>query len=213
MSTAIKALLLSAILIAAATATGQVTIVNFDFGAVSLDCGYGYTYEGATLSCPYGYPTQNLNAAPGFGWILGGIVARQLAPTSLEGGAGVTEPGTIFSPPPFTGMPFNRAVFLQDVGSFAWQAISGFTPGNYTLSFYLGSRYTSGAYDGNQTVVALIDGNVIGTWSLSSFTPFTLQSVPFLVTTPGTHALEFAGVHRGDHTAFLSYVVITPTRR
>jgi hypothetical protein len=192
-------------------AFAQPTIVNFDFGAVPIVCGYDYAYQGAVTGCnAYGYPTQNFDQSPGFGWILGGIVSRQLAPTSLEGGAGLTGPNTIFSPPPFTGTPFSQAVFLQDVGSFAWQAISGFAAGNYILSFYLGSRYTSGPYDGNQTVVALMDGNVIGTWTLSSYTPFTLQTVPFTVTTPGAHALEFVGVHRGDHTAFLSYVTITP---
>jgi len=68
---------------------------------------------------------------------------------------------------------------LQDHGGTVWQTIPGFTAGNYTLGFYLGSRYYSGPWDGNQTVEALIDGNVIGTWALVSFTPFTWQTVPF----------------------------------
>jgi hypothetical protein len=212
MSTPLRAFVLSAFVIFTVNAVAQVNIVNFDFGTVPIVCGNGYAYQGATTVCTYGYPTQNFDASPGFGWALGGVAARQLAPTSLEGGAGLTGPNTIFSPPPFTGMPFSQAVFLQDVGSFAWQTVSGFTAGDYTLSFYLGSRYASGQCDGNQTVVALIDGNVIGAWTLSSYTPFTLQTVPFTVTTPGTHTLEFVGVHRGDHTAFMSYVVITSTQ-
>ena len=109
-----------------------------------------------------------------------------------------------------TDCPSTQAVFLQNGGSFVWQTVGGFTAGSYILSFYLGSRYDSGQYDGNQTVVALIDGNVIGTWALTSFTPFTLETVPFTVSTGGTHMLEFMGMNHGDHTAFLSYVTITP---
>ena len=91
------------------------------------------------------------------------------------------------------------------------QAVGGFLAGSYTLSFYLGSRYSSGQYDGNQTVEALIDGNVIGTWALTSYTPFTLETAPFTVSTGGTHTLEFRGINYGDHTAFLSDVSITQT--
>jgi hypothetical protein len=202
--------LLFLLLIIPAIGFAQVNIVNFDFGAVRIACANGYAYEGVAASCTYGYNTQNFNQSPGFAWILGAPAARSLAPTSLEGGAGLTGPNTIFSPPPFDGLPFNQAAFLQDVGSFAWQQIKGFTGGTYALSFYLGSRYTSGSYDGNQTVVALIDQNVIGTWVMSSYTPFTLQTAQFTVTTGGSHTVEFVGLNRGDHTAFLSYVVISP---
>jgi len=212
MSAPLRALLLSAILIVAANAAGQINIVNFDFGAVGVACGYDYAYQGAELACnAYGYPTQDFDQSPGFGWILGGVAARHQAATSLEGGAGLTGPNTIFYPPPFDGMPFNQAAFLQDIGSFVWQEVGGFTAGSYTLSFYLGSRYIDCCgYDGNQTVVALIDGRPIGTWALSSYTPFTLETVTFTVSTGGNHAVEFMGTNPGDHTAFLSYVVITP---
>ena len=60
---------------------------------------------------------------------------------------------------------------------------------------------------------AFIDGQVIGTWALISFTPFTLQTASFSVRTGGTHTLQFRGMNKGDHTAFLSYVVITQTER
>jgi hypothetical protein len=139
MSTFARALLLSAMLILAASAFGQVNIINFDFGAVLVQCGNGYAYQGAVTSCPYGYNTQDFDQSPGFGWILGEVAARQLAPTSLEGGSGITGPNTIFYPPSFTGLPFNLAVFLQDRGGFVWQAVN-FAAGSYTLSFYLGSR-------------------------------------------------------------------------
>ena len=139
-----------------------------------------------------------------------GIDRGSIRPPDLNVGAGLTGPDTVFSPPPFTGLPFSQAVFLQGPGSFIWQAVGGFTAGNYTLSFYLGSRYTSGIYDGNQTVVALIDGNVIGSWPLKSFTPFTLETASFTVNSDGSHALEFMRTNVGDHTAFLPYAVITP---
>ena len=205
MSLRLGVLLLS-ILIIPAIALGQVNIVNFDFGAVRISCGNGYAYQGAVTDCPYGYNTQDFDQSPGFGWILGAIVARQLAPTSLEGGSGLTGPDTIFFPPSFTGMPFNQAVFLQDRGGFVWQAVN-FAAGSYTLSFYLGSRCY---YDGNQTVEALIDGQVVGTWALSGCTPFTLQTAVFTVSNGGNHTVEFLGMNAGDHTAFLSYVTITP---
>ena len=211
MSSPLRAFLLVAILGLVASAQGQVNIVNFDFGAVAIACPNGYAYEGPVLSCPYAGPEQNFNASPGFGWTVGTRIAQCCHPQqSLDGGPGLTGPNTIFYPPPFDGLPFHQAVILQDAYTFVWQAVGGFSPGTYTLSCYLGSRYSS-LYDGNQTVEALIDGQVVGTWALSSFTPFTRETTSFTVTTAGTHALEFRGINHGDHTAFLSYVVITPT--
>ena len=213
MSRSLKAFFLCAILTSATTVFAQINIVNFDFGAVPIACSWGYAYQGAETACgAYGYPTQNFDQSPGFGWIMGGVASRHLAPTSLEGGAGLTGPNTIFYPPSFDGMPFHQAVLLQDVGSFVWQRLAGFNAGTYTLSFYLGSRYIDCCgYDGNQTVVALIDGTPIGSWALSSYTPFTLKTVTFTVSTGGNHTLSFMGTKPGDHTAFLSYVTISQT--
>jgi hypothetical protein len=74
-------------------------------------------------------------------------------------------------------MPFSQAFFLQGANTVVAQVITGFVPGeSYTLNFYLGSRYSTGAFDGNQTVELLIDGLVVTTWPLSSYTPFTLQT-------------------------------------
>ncbi len=203
MSARLRCFLLSLVIIVtiAPAAFGAPTIVNSNFGAVPIACPNGYAYQGAQLSCPYTGPTQNFNSAPGFGWTLGI-------------NDGLTGPGTSFQPPPFTGLPFTQAVFLQGPADYDFisQEVGGFLAGSYTLSFYLGSRYNSCCgYDGNQTVQALIDGNVIGTWALSSYTPFTLQTVSFTVSTDGTHTLEFRGINYGDHTAFLSYVSITQT--
>jgi hypothetical protein len=62
-------------------------------------------------------------------------------------------------------------------------------------------------------VEALIDGQVVGTWALSSCTPFALQTSVFTVSNGGSHTVEFLGMNAGDHTAFLSYVTITPRGR
>ena len=124
--------------------------------------------------------------------------------------AGLTGPGSAFGPPSFGGLPFSQAAFLQGGGSSIGQRISGFSPGNYTLSLYLGSRGAGWRWDGEQTVEALVDGNVIATWSLSGSMPFTLKTASFTISTGGAHVMEFDGTHFGDHTAFLSCVRIVP---
>ena len=206
MSTPLRALFLCAILTIAASAFGQVNIVNFDFGAVPVECGSNYAYQGLG-SCsggPYS-PTQNFNQTPGFGWMLGSVVALGEPPFDF-GGAGLTGPYSAFCPPSFDGMPFRQVVFLQSIGSFVAQAVGGFTAGNYTLSFYLGGRCAWGP----QRIAAMIDGNVIGTWDAPPGMPFTLETATFTVSTDGTHVLKFVGINPwGDHTAFLSYVTIT----
>src|SRR5271157_4247737 len=108
MSTTLRALLLSAILLIAASAFGQITIVNFDFGAVRIACWNGYAYQGPLGSCPFFVPTQNFIGSPGFGWVLGAIIARTGPPNNV--GSGLTGPSDDFEPPPFDGMPFNQAV-------------------------------------------------------------------------------------------------------
>ncbi len=201
MSSRLRCFLLFTLVIVATAAFGDPTIVNFNFGAVPIVCSNGYAYQGTTGCTAPPAPHQDYNSTPGFGWNLGI-------------NAGLTGPGTSFLPPPFIGLPFTQAVFLQGYwvgGDVVSQPVGGFLAGSYTLSFYLGSRYSSGQYDGNQTVAALIDGNVIGTWALTSYTPFTLETVTFTVGTGGGHTLEFRGMNSGDHTAFLSYVSITQT--
>jgi hypothetical protein len=207
MSVRLKCILLSAVLMIAPAAFGQITIVNFDFGAVPVGCSdWGFTYQGAVLTCIYPV-TQNFNASPGFGWKLGQVAAVSGSPENY--GSGVTGPNSAFCPPSFEGMPFTQAALLQSIGSFAWQQVGGFTPGSYTLSFYLGGRCGYGT----QRLEAIVDGNVIGTWTVPVGMPFTLETATFTVTTGSSHVLEFMGMNPSDTTAFLSYVVITPTRR
>ena len=204
-----------AAMVMSSAAFGQPTLVNFDFGAVQVACGSGYAYEAPVSWCSgnpllnYNAPAQNYNASPGFGWTLGWPAAI-FGDFPYRIGVGLTGPGTLFQPPPFDGMPFSQAAFLQSVGAFVWQEVPGFTAGSYTLNFYLGSRYRDDCCDGNQTVQALIDGKPIGVWALKSYTPFTLENATFTVSTDGNHTVEFEAMNIGDHTAFLSYVTITP---
>jgi hypothetical protein len=182
-------------------AASSITITNPKFSTPMIACAMGYAYDG---SGDCSAPEQNFNASTGFGWTLA------TPPISGQGGDGLTGPNSLFFPPSFSGLPFTQAVFLQGTNNALSQVISGFSAGaKYTLSFYLGSRFHAAPDDGNQTVEALIDGRVIGTWALSSFTPFELKSASFTVTTAGSHTLEFEGLTTGDHTAFLSDVSIS----
>jgi hypothetical protein len=72
----------------------------------------------------------------------------------------------------------------------------------------LGSRFNGFPNDGDQTVQALLDGNIVGTWVLTTGTPFSLETAVFTGTTNGGETLEFRGVSSGDHTAFVSHVSI-----
>ena len=200
MAAYLRIFLAFAVAMTASVALGEPVIVNFDFGAVPVVCGQGYAYQTLGGDCASIPPQQDFNNAPGFGWTF--ITA---------GGSGLTGPNSAFDPPSFGGLPFSQAVFLQGNGNPISQSIGGFSAGgNYTLSFYLGSRYRSGLTDGNQTVEALIDGNAIGSWALTSFAPFLLEDATFTISTGGSHTLEFLGLNSGDHTAFLSDVSITP---
>jgi hypothetical protein len=172
------------------------SIVNADFSTVPISCGGDYSYQSFGGDCGSIPPQQDFNNSPGFGWTF-----------VTAGGSGLAGPAG-FDTPSFSGLPFSQAVFLQGNGNPIDQAVSFTTGGNYVLAFYLGSRYNGGLTDGNQTVEALIDGAPIGTWSLVSFTPFTLEASPFAVATGGTHTLEFVGLASGDHTAFFSGVAI-----
>jgi hypothetical protein len=174
-------------------------ITNADFSAVPVGCP-GFAYQAFAGDCTSVPQQQDFNGTPGFGWILD------------QGGTGLTVANSAFNPPDFTGLPFSEAVFLQGAGSFVYQAIGGFSAGaDYVLSFYAGSRYFNNPpfSDGNQTVQATIDGIVVGEWAFTSFSPFTQETVPFSVSTGGTHILSLDGITPGDHTAFVSGVSIT----
>jgi hypothetical protein len=187
----------------------SLTVVNANFANVAVQCSSGFAYQsymGGNCAVPSS-PQQPLDSAIGIGWGLAPLPGDGDA--ALLNGDGITNPNTAFNPPPFTGLPFSEAAFLRGINSQVVQTVTGCVPGGlYTVGFYLGSRYGSGCCDGNQTVEALIDGQVIGTWTLVSFTPFNLETVSFTVGSGGSHKLKFMGTATGDHTAFISGVSI-----
>jgi hypothetical protein len=183
------------------------TVVNPDFSAVTIQCSNGYAYQaekGGNCEGP-NEPQQDFNAEPGIGWTF-----RPFSTNISGAGDGITGSNeTAFQPPPFTGLPFSYAALLQGPTSVIGQKINGFVAGgSYVLTFYLGSRYANGCCDGNQTVVVTLDNELIGVWSMTSFTPFTVRTAAFKVATGGSHTLAFSGVVAGDHTAFFSNVSI-----
>ena len=116
-------LLLCAIVMIAPAAFGQITIVNFDFGAVPVGCSSGYAYQGAVLYCsrPYG-PTQNFNASPDFGWYLG-LPLGSSGPPNLTLAPASPVRTLDFARRPSAGCPSIKRLVLQSLGSFVWQAV------------------------------------------------------------------------------------------
>ena len=141
-------------------------IENPFFANVPIQCGVDYAAQSSDGgTCTSYVPQQAFNGAAGIGW-------RFFPETAGGFYTGLTGPNTNFDPPSFTGLPFGQAVFMQGADSGIAQVLFGFvadTP--YRLSFYLGSRdqtgvYNGRPYDGNQTVAATIDDQVIaaGVW-------------------------------------------------
>jgi hypothetical protein len=205
MSLTTKIYVLGALTISIMSAA-SLTVVNPNFANVAVQCSNGtaaQSYMGGNCAGQQ----QDFDSAVAIGWAFASLPGD--ANPNDHNSDGMTDPNTIFDPPSFTGLPFSRAVFLQGANTAVAQTITGFAPGgSYTLNFYLGSRYASGTFDGNQTVEAIIDGQVIGTWALSSYTPFALQTVSFTASTGGSHIVTFEGTVSGDHTAFVSGVSI-----
>jgi hypothetical protein len=174
--------------VSVSSAGSPVPVADPNFSSPGIDCN-NYAYQSTTTCGGASYPTQDFSG----NWVFGST------------GGGLTAAGSAFNPPPFA--LFGQAAFLQGAGASVDQEING-PAGLWKVSFYLGSRYASGSYDGNQTVEVLLDGNVVQTYGLSSNMPFTLETVTIPVSIAGTHDLEFLGIADGDHTAFVSDVSI-----
>jgi len=172
--------------------TISIAVGHPDFATPVVACGLDYAYQGS-LGCSLTDPQQDFNGTSGFDWTLG------------AGDDGLTGPGTAFNPPNFGSLGFSQAAFLQGGAASVSQLLTG-PAGIWTVSFYLGSRYASGNYDGNQTVEVLLNGQNVGTYSLSSSMPFALETTSPLILGAGSYTLEFEGTANGDHTAFVSGV-------
>jgi hypothetical protein len=179
-------------------------VANPIFARVPVECLRGYAYQGLSgATCTsQSFPAQDFNGTPGMGWVL-------TPDAGSNGSAGVTGPGTAFQPPSFSGLPFSTAALLQGQGSTVSQTIFQFVADQpYRLAFYRGSRQANGSSDGNQTVALYVDDRLIEAWGLASYAPFTLRYASVTVAHSGPHIVSFVGTASGDHTAFLSGVII-----
>ena len=169
-------------------------------------CALDYAYQatgGGDCSGPID-PQQDFNSAPGFGWTI-----VPISPGRWRHSPGLTDPDSNFFPPSFAGLPSPGSVLAEQQRRAVADDRRLQRRWNIHSQFYLGSRYYNGGFNGNQTIQALIGDKVIGTWTLTSFTPFTLQRASFTVSTGGDQTLKFVGLASGDHTAFISDVAIT----
>jgi hypothetical protein len=200
MTKSIRATLCFLFLTAGIASADIVTVLNPDFTNTPIGCN-SYAYQSADGCTTDSFPTQDFNSMAGFGWTL------STASSGMSSGDGLTNAGSPFNPPDFSALPnpASNAVFLQGAGPSVSQSLTTISGDTLTVNFYLGSRYATGSFDGNQTVEVLIDNNVVNTYNLTSSTPFTLESVT-VAATPGAHTLEFMGTASGDHTAFVTDV-------
>jgi len=126
--------------------------------------------------------------------------------------AGLASPGSAFNVP--STPDGTQAAFLQGNGATVSQSIGGFDSSFlYTLNIWVGTRFAGGSYTGDAGVSFFIDGVQIGTTGiLTSFTPFTLYTIPFTVATSGAHTLSLTNVSNpGDNTSFVDDVSISAT--
>uniref|UniRef100_Q025C5 Ice-binding protein C-terminal domain-containing protein n=1 Tax=Solibacter usitatus (strain Ellin6076) TaxID=234267 RepID=Q025C5_SOLUE len=178
-----KKLAVCAILMFAANATWASNLSISDFSFENYPAA-GYTYSGSFS----GY-------VPGWTFTSNTGLAAQ--------GSGFNVPST----PDGT-----QAAFLQGNGGTVSQSIGGFDSSFlYTLNVWVGTRSSSGCCTGDAGVSFFVDGVQIGTTGiLTSFTPFTLYTIPFTVATSGAHTLALTNVSLpGDNTSFVDDVSIS----
>jgi hypothetical protein len=127
MSRLTQLLILGALTVLMAAAQ-SLTVVNGNLSNVAVMCGaHSYqSYMGGTCSGP-GNPQQNFNVELGMGWTLPPLAGD--ANGGEHGGDGVLGTDFVFDTPPFTGMPFSQAFFLQGADTVVAQVITGFVPG------------------------------------------------------------------------------------
>jgi hypothetical protein len=171
---------------------GGATVHDPKFSTPAINCN-DYAYQSSTACNGASYPTQNFSSS---GWVF------------ANAGDGLTAFGSAFNVPDF--VLFSQAAFLQGDNSSVSQEITG-NGTNWTVQFYLGSRFATGSYDGDQTVDVTLGGHQCGTYQLTSNTPFTLETCTVKGLGSGTYDLVFQGVNDGDHTAFLSDVSVVAT--
>jgi hypothetical protein len=158
------------------------------------------------LSLPAGNPTV---ADAGFETPALGYAKYQYNPTgsswTFNNAAGIAANGSAFTANNPNAPQGRQVAFLQETGSFS-QNIS-FRVGSYQVSFYAAQR--KGANKSVQDFQVLIDGDVVGTFTPTSFKYKQYSTGAFTVAT-GSHVLTFQGLdsNGGDNTAFIDAVAI-----
>ncbi len=149
---------------------------------------------------------------PAAGYTYSGSFSGYVPGWTFTPNAGLAAEGSGFNVP--TTPDGTQAAFLQDNGATVSQSVDGFDSSFlYTLNIWVGTRFNSGCCTGDAGVSFFIDGVQIGTTGiLTSFTPFTLYTIPFTVATSGPHTLALTNVSlAGDNTAFVDDVSIAAT--
>ena len=101
-----------------------------------------------------------------------------------------------------------QTAFIQSLGSIA-QTID-LSAGNYTLSFRAALRAYSIPAGSVQPIQVSIDGQQIASLVVPPDTSFTTVTIPFTVTSSGSHTIAFAGTDAsGDKSTFIDTVAIT----
>jgi hypothetical protein len=158
------------------------------------------------LLLPIGNPTV---ADASFEIPVLGHAKYQYCPTGsswiFNNAAGIAANGSAFTANNSNAPRGRQVSFLQGTGSFS-QTIS-FRAGSYQISFYAAQR--KGVNKSVQNFQVLIDGDVVGTFTPTSFEYKRYSSGVFTVAA-GSHVLTFQGLdsNGGDNTAFIDVVAI-----
>jgi len=159
------------------------------------------------LLLPIGNPTV---ADASFEIPVLGHAKYQYCPTggsswTFNNAAGIAANGSAFTANNPNAPRGRQVAFLQGTGSFS-QTIS-FRAGSYQISFYAAQR--KGVNKSVQNFQVLIDGDVVGTFTPTSFEYKRYSSGAFTVAA-GSHVLTFQGLdsNGGDNTAFIDVVAI-----
>ncbi|HEX4591645.1 MAG TPA: hypothetical protein VH120_17035, partial [Gemmataceae bacterium] len=126
-------------------------------------------------------------------------------PWAFVGGAGIASNGSPFTSGNPNSPNGSQVLFLQNVGGVSQTAT--FPAGTYTLSLSAAARANGG---GNQRVQVLVDGNIVGTFNVTSKAYTTLTTSSFTLAA-GSHIITIQGTNKlGDNTAFIDQVSVNP---
>jgi glucose/arabinose dehydrogenase len=161
-------------------------VVRIDYPAVALA---NASFEIPAVGSGYQYSPSGT----GIGWI-------------FTNGSGIQGNGSAWGAA--TAADGTQTAFIQSLGSIA-QTID-LSAGNYTLSFRAALRAYSIPAGSVQPIRVSIDGQQIASLVVPPDTSFTTVTIPFTVTSSGSHTIAFAGTDAsGDKSTFIDTVAIT----